>query len=177
MKPKAALVMFVLLTVLSLSSVSYAKQLLVNGNFEKGWDNWTFIYNQQNWSPLDLPGGKKALRCWWDGGIKQVVPVTPGKAYELKGDALVPSGGDKEGWKCWVSLSWYDAGNNKIGTAWTIAAEQSERGKWATYDSARQIAPQSAAFAGVDFGVWQQGGNTKPANPSDFANFSLEELE
>ena len=176
MKSRAVLAAVVFLMVLSFSTISYAKQLLVNGNFEKGWDNWTFMYNQQNWSPLDLPGGKKALRCWWDGGIKQVVPVVPGKAYELKGDALVPAGGDKEGWKCWVSLSWFDASNNKIGIAWSIAAEQSERGKWFTYDSARQVAPAGAASASADFGVWQ-GNNAKPANPTDFANFSLEELE
>ena len=166
---------FTLAVILALPLSSEAKQLLVNGDFEKGWDNWTFMYNQQNWSPLDLSGGKKAIRCWWDGGVKQVVPVVPGKAYKLKADVFVPTGGDKEGWTCWISLSWYVAGNNRLGTAWNISAQDGKRGDWVTYNSGVQIAPRTAAFACVDFGIYQNG--AKPANPIDFDNFSLEEIE
>ncbi len=160
---------------LAVSSMAEAKELLVDPSFEEGWDKWTNTYNPNNWSPLDLPDGKKALRCWWDGSMKQVVPVTTGKTYEFKASVSVPSNGDKENWACWLTLDWYDANKNKMGTAWTVAPQKSERGKWVNYNSGKQIAPEGAAFACIDFGVYQS--NATPANPTDFDNFSLEEIK
>ena len=172
---KKFIAIFTLVIILALPLSSEAKQLLVNGDFENGWNGWDIMYNQQNWSPLDLPGGKKSIRCWWDGGVKQLVPVVPGKTYKLKADVFVPAGGDKDNWTCWISLSWYVAGNNRMGTAWSIPVQDGKRGKWVTYDSGIQVAPRTATFACVDFGIYQNG--AKPAIPVDFDNFSLEEIE
>lgn len=161
--------------ILAVSSMAKANELLANPSFEEGWDKWTCTYNQNNWSSVDLPGGKKALRCWWDGGMKQVVSVTPGKTYEFKGDVFVPANGDKQNWGCWLSMDWYDASKNKMGTVWSAAPHNGARGKWVSYDSEKQVAPEGATFACIDFGVYQS--NATPANPTDFDNFSLEEIK
>ncbi len=161
--------------ILALPLQSHAEQLLANPNFEEGgFKSWAITYNPNNWTVVNSPDHRKVARCYWDGGLKQLVPITAGKNYELVGNIYVPEGGDREGWGCWFSLDWYDKDKNKIGTAWSVTPHESERGKWNNFNSDRCIAPKGAAFVCVDFGVWQNDTNT-PANPIDFGNLLLKE--
>lgn len=162
----------VLTLAMAIPAMSYAKQLLINPDFEDGDAHWDCTFNPNNWSAVDTQGGKKGLRCWWDGGMRQMVAVTPRKAYEFKGDVFVPANGDKN-WNCWITMDWYDANKRKLATAWSVSPNAGEREKWISYGSGKRTAPKNAAFVCIDFGVYQN--KTTPANPIDFANFSLED--
>ena len=170
---RKSVVVLIVSLVLFFSSLCEAEQLLKNPSFDKGGlKSWAVSYNPNNWSTADSSGHKNVARCWWDGGMKQLISSEPGKSYELSADVFVPEGGSESGWGCWLSLDWYDKEENKIGSAWSIAPHEAERGKWNGFDSGKRRAPKDAAFACVDFGVWQS--DATPANPIDFDNFLLE---
>lgn len=178
---KFLLTSVILAFAFSTTSIAQAN-LLVNPSFDTGYfTGWTAEWNLANLGIVTTnpQSGSLHVRNFYDGGMYQNVPITPGLVYRFIGYLYAPSGGDSSGWGSYLGFYWMDAQDNLVGTVgvqWSLDIQSSPRNVYLVGDSQNlsdplkwMTAPQDAVKAQVRFGTWQEGAT--PAYPTDFDNF------
>ncbi|KPK42012.1 MAG: hypothetical protein AMJ78_03850 [Omnitrophica WOR_2 bacterium SM23_29] len=181
MKIKLSLVIISISFIVTLPAVAFAN-LIYNGDFETGcFTGWTAEWNLANLGIVatNPQSGSFHVRNFYDGGMYQEVPVTPGLVYRFRGYLYAPSGGDSSGWGSYLGFYWMDAQDNLVGTIgmeWILDIQESPRDVYLVGDSENlsnplkwMTAPEDAVKARIRFGTWQEG--AIPAYPTDFDNF------
>jgi len=137
--------------------------LLNNGSFESGMDNWSSWNAGSIITPNDwgwAQDGETMVGMWWDAGVFQDFAVTPGTGYDVSVYAYEAGDDQMEGGViARVELDWYNSSNVKLGNAWSadFGGAGTTIDHWTQLSSENNIAPASASYARLNMGIFNDG--------------------
>lgn len=136
--------------------------LLANGSFESGTDDWSSwnegsIINPSDWGWAQE--GDAMVGMWWDAGLYQEFDVTPGTGYDVGVYAYDP--GDDPisgGVVARVELDWYNSSAQKIATGWSADFNAgATQNQWTQLSTENCVAPGAASYARLNLAIYNDG--------------------
>lgn len=150
------------------SVLSAGANLIVDGGFENGTNNWQFwgagnIEAVSGWGWQH--GGSSMVQMWTDAGLYQDFAVVPGSNYLISAytchanwDPILWGSTGRVGG---VSLEWRDGSDQLISSPWqyTFGSDNqlAAEGNWVLANSGPQSAPAGAAVGRVVVNIWNDG--------------------
>ncbi|MFH2138103.1 MAG: PEP-CTERM sorting domain-containing protein [Candidatus Omnitrophota bacterium] len=200
---KKLIAIIAVITLLGIPCVAQAN-MLTNGGFETTstantatgkFPGWTILWggaapSYNNWqrtaaAPFSTEGSWYA-KCWWDGGISQVVNVVGGTTYSLVTDAFLNGNAGTLGtWEMSAKVNYYNAADVLIEEQTVLYLNDITKNVWQMNLTGSSLAPTPAVKAEIILSTyWEDPGilstdprfdDYAPANPTawDDVNFDV----